>query len=353
MEYRTLGSTGVSVSTLCLGTMMFGPWGNTDRDQCVRMIHTALDAGVNFVDTADVYGGGESERITGEALAGARRDDVVLATKFHSAMGDERNHRGNSRRWVMQACEDSLRRLNTDRIDLYQAHRFDPSCDIDDTLSALSDLVHQGKVRYIGTSTFPADRIVEAQWVAERRGRERVRCEQPPYSILVRGVEADVLPACQRYGMGAIVWSPLAGGWLTGKYRRGEDPPPGSRMTRGRIPERFDLEKLENQIKLDTVEELLGVADGAGISLTHLAIAWVLQHPAVTSAIIGPRTPEQLDDLLAGQDVTLDDAVLDRVDEIVPPGLTLNRADAGWRPPPLDDPTLRRRPTRFTPRPSD
>jgi aryl-alcohol dehydrogenase-like predicted oxidoreductase len=343
MQMRTLGTTGITVSHFCLGAMMFGPWGNQDRDECVRMIHTALDGGINFVDTADIYGGSESERILGEALKGGRRDSVVLATKFHARMGDDPNRAGNSRRWIVRACEESLQRLGTDWIDLYQAHRPDPSTDIDETLGALSDLLHQGKIRAFGSSTFPAHEIVEAQWVAQRRNRERFVCEQPPYSILVRGVEADVLPVCQRYGMGVLAWSPLAGGWLTGKYRKGEDPPPGSRMTRGRIPDRFNLEKLENQIKLERVEELLDVADGAGLSLTHMALAWVTQHPAVTAAIVGPRTPEQLDDLLAGQDVVLDPAVLDRIDDIVPPGVTFNRADAGYTPPSLADPALRRR----------
>jgi aryl-alcohol dehydrogenase-like predicted oxidoreductase len=343
MQMRTLGTTGITVSHLCLGAMMFGPWGNQDREECVRMVHAALDGGINFVDTADVYGGGESERIVGEALEGGRRDSVVLATKFHGRMGDDPNRAGNSRRWIMRACEESLRRLGTDWIDLYQVHRPDPATDVDETLGALSDLVHQGKVRALGSSTFPAHQIVEAQWVAERRHRERFLCEQPPYSILVRGAEADVLPVCQRYGLGVIAWSPLAGGWLTGKYRRGEDPPPGSRMTKGRVPDRFSLEKMENQIKLDTVGELQGVAGEAGLSLTHMALAWVTQHPAVTSAIVGPRTPEQLDDLLAGQDVTVGADVLDRVDELVPPGVTINRADAGYTPPALADPSRRRR----------
>ncbi|MFP5319951.1 MAG: aldo/keto reductase [Acidimicrobiia bacterium] len=343
MQMRTLGTTGITVSHFCLGTMTFGPWGNQDRDECVRMIHSALDGGINFVDTADIYGGSESERIVGEALKGGRRDGVVLATKFHARMGDDPNRAGNSRRWVLRACEESLRRLGTDWIDLYQAHRPDPSTDVDETLGALSDLIHQGKVRAIGSSTFPAHQIVEAQWVSERRHRERFVCEQPPYSILARGAEADVLPVCQRYGMGVLAWSPLAGGWLTGKYRRGEDPPPGSRMTRARIPDRFDLEKVENQMKLDAVEELRGVAGEAGTSLSHMALAWVTQHPAVTSAIVGARTPEQLDDLLAGQDLTLGADVLDRIDEVVPPGVTLNPADAGYTAPALADPSLRRR----------
>ena len=239
--------------------------------------------------------------------------------------------------------EDSLRRLRTDYIDLYQMHRPDPDTDIDETLSALSDLVHSGKVRAIGSSTFPAEAIVEAQWTAERRGHVRFRCEQPPYSVFVRGIEAAVLPACQRYGMGVIAWSPLAGGWLTGRYRKDADID----MTTGRarrLPHRFDPSLPGNQAKLAAVEELIKVAADAGCSLIHLALAFVTAHQAVTSAIIGPRTMDQLTDLLAGASVTLDDAVLDRIDQIVPPGVNLNPADAGWQPPSLTDPAARRRP---------
>jgi len=331
MEYRTIGGTGVKVSHLCLGAMMFGAWGNTDHGECVRIIRSALDGGVNFVDTADVYSAGESETIVGKALEG-RRDHVVLATKFHASMGEDPNMQGNSRRWIHQACEASLRRLGTDWIDVYQVHRPDPAVDFDETLGALSDLVHAGKVRYLGSSTFPPSAIVEAQWVAERRNRERFVCEQPPYSIFVRGVETDVLPTCQRHRMGVIAWSPLNAGWLTGKYRKGEEPPAGSRAARGRMA-RFDAP--ENVRKLDLVEELAKVAADAGISLTHLAQAWVVRHPAVTSAIIGPRTMDQLTDLLAGQDVVLDDATLDRVDELVPPGTDVHAGDGGWTPPAL------------------
>jgi aryl-alcohol dehydrogenase-like predicted oxidoreductase len=330
MERTTLGTTGIQVSRYCLGAMMFGAWGNRDHDDCVRIIHTALDAGINFIDTADVYSAGESEEIVGKALAG-RRDSVVLATKFVAPMSEDTNQRGASRRWIMQEVENSLRRLGTDYIDLYQAHRPDPTVDLDDTLGALSDLVHQGKIRIAGSSTYPAELIVEAQWVAERRGRERFRCEQPPYSIFARAIETAVLPTCQKYGMGVIPWSPLAGGWLTGKYRRGGDKPTGGRAAR--IPDRFDYDKPENQRKLDLVEDLLKVAADAGMSLTHLAMAWVLQHPAVTSAIIGPRTMDQMTDLLGGADATLDSDILDRIDELVPPGTTINPADTGWTPP--------------------
>jgi aryl-alcohol dehydrogenase-like predicted oxidoreductase len=344
MQYRTLGRTGVKVSTLCLGAMMFGAFGNRDHDDCVAIIDAALDAGINFIDTADVYSAGESETIVGKALAGGKRDRVVLATKAHGQMGEDRNMQGNSRRWLIQECESSLRRLGTDHIDLYQIHRPDPSCDIDETLAALSDLIRDGKIRYAGSSTFPAEEIVEAQWVAERRGRERFVCEQPPYSILVRGIEADVLPTCQKYGMGVIPWSPLAGGWLTGRYRKGEEAPTSHRARR--IPQRYDLSLPGNQAKLDAADALLKVAADAGMSLIHLAIGFVTAHPAVTSAIIGPRTMEQLQGQVDAGDVVLDDATLDRIDEVVPPGTTLNAGDRGYQPPALARKWERRRPPR-------
>jgi len=341
MKMHNLGSTGVRVSEYCLGAMMLGKMGNRDHDECVRIIHRALDAGVNFIDTADVYSAGESEEIVGKAIAG-RRDDVVLATKVHAQMGDDPNMQGNSRRWIQREVENSLRRLGTDWIDLYQVHRPDEAADVDDTLGALSDLVHQGKIRYAGSSTFPAEYIVEAQWVAERRGRERFRCEQPPYSILVREVERSVLPTCQRYGMGVIPWSPLAGGYLAGRYRKGAELPPDSRMAR-RFGSQFEDERQRavHEQRVDVVEELLKVTADAGITITHLAIAFVLEHPAVTSAIIGPRTMEQLDDLLAGAGVRLDADVLDRIDEIVPPGTSISGADF-WQPRALS-PRSRRR----------
>jgi aryl-alcohol dehydrogenase-like predicted oxidoreductase len=341
MRIRTLGGTGIKVSPYCLGAMMFGAWGNPDHDDSTRIIHAALDAGINFIDTADVYSQGESEEIVGHALRG-RRDAVVLATKAHGSMGDDPNSGGNSRRWIVREVDNSLRRLQTGYIDLYQMHRPDPSTDIDETLSALSDLIRSGKVRAIGSSTFPAEQIVEGQWIAERRGHERFRCEQPPYSIFARGAETAVLPTCARYGMGVITWSPLAGGWLSGKYRQESDID----LTSGRaqrIPGRFDPSVPGNARKLEIVEELVKIAADAGTSLTHLAIAFVIAHPAVTSAIIGPRTMEQLQDLLAGADVALDDAILDRIDQIVPPGVTLNAADTGWQPPALTNPSLRRR----------
>jgi aryl-alcohol dehydrogenase-like predicted oxidoreductase len=341
VEYRPLGATGVQVSPLCLGAMMFGAWGNPDHDESIRIIHRALDAGINFVDTADVYSRGESEEIVGKALAGGRRDHVVLATKFHGPMGDDPNERGNSRRWIMREVDASLRRLGTDWIDLYQVHRYDYGTDLDETLGALTDLVRAGKVRYLGSSTFPPSLIVEAQWVAERRRRERFVSEQPPYSMLVRGVEAEVLPVCQEHRMAVIPWSPLAGGWLSGRYRKGAEPPASTRA--GRIPRRYDLSLPENQRKLDAAERLAQLAEEAGLTLIQLAIAFVLRHPAVTAPIIGPRTMEQLESQLPALDVLLDDELLDRIDEIVPPGTNFNPADAGWTPPALADASLRRR----------
>ena len=340
MEHRELGRTGVSVSPLCLGAMMFGAWGNPDHDESIQVIHRALDAGINFVDTADVYARGESEEIVGKALKG-RRDSVVLATKVHGAMHDtDPNMQGNSRRWIVQEVENSLRRLQTDWIDLYQIHRFDPETDHDETLGALTDLQRAGKIRYLGSSTFPPSQIVEAQWVAEKRGLARYVTEQPPYSILVRGVETEVLPTCASYGLGVIPWSPLAGGWLSGKARKGSDY---TSHRAQRMPGRYDLSLPGNQQKLDAVEQLAVLAEQAGISLIDLSLAFVLRHPAITSAIIGPRTLEQLEGQLGAADVHLSDDVLDAIDAIVPPGTNLNAADAGWRPPHLDDPASRRR----------
>ena len=330
----------MKVSPLCLGAMMFGAWGNTDQEDSVRIIHRALDAGINFIDTADVYSRGGSEEIVGQALAGGRRDNVILATKVHGTMGDDPNEFGNSRRWIIKEVENSLRRLRTDWIDLYQIHRPEPDTDIDDTLSALSDLVHAGKVRYIGSSTFPASQIVEAQWVAQRRGRERFVCEQPPYSILARAVEADVLPTCRRYGMGVIPWSPLGGGWLSGRYRQGQDVPESRRAAM--LPQRYDMSLPGNQLKLEAADALATVADEAGLTLIELALAFVINHPAVTAAIIGPRTMEHLESQLTAADVRLSTEVLDRIDEIVPPGVNLNHTDVGWQNPALE-PGARRR----------
>jgi aryl-alcohol dehydrogenase-like predicted oxidoreductase len=339
MEMRTLGRTGVKVSPLCLGAMMFGLWGNEDHDDSIRIIHHALDSGINFVDTADMYSAGESETIVGKALAGGKRDNVILATKAHAPMGFDPNEQGNSRRWLIREVESSLRRLDTDYIDLYQIHRPSPDTAIDETLAALTDLIRAGKVRYAGSSTFPAHEIVEAQY--RDRGRERFVCEQPPYSLLVRGIERDVLPVAQEYGMGVIPWSPLAGGWLSGKWRKGADDLTSRRSLM--LPDRYDLSKPENQRKLDAADALGQLADDSGMSLIHLAIAFVINHPGVTSAIIGPRTMEQLESQLGSADVSLSEDVLDAIDAIVAPGTTILASDAGYDPPALTDKSLRRR----------
>jgi aryl-alcohol dehydrogenase-like predicted oxidoreductase len=342
MDHRPLGRTGVSVSKLCLGAMMFGDWGNRDHDESIRIIHRALDAGINFIDTADVYSHGESEVIVGKALAGGRRDDVVLATKVWGAMGEDPNRRGTSRRWIIREVEESLARLGTDWIDLYQVHRYDPDTDIEETLGALTGLVQQGKVRYVGSSTFPPSAIVEAQWAARDRHLRRFVCEQPPYSILVRGIEAEVLPTCARYGMGVITYSPLAQGWLSGRYRRDADRAAPFSAARRRLAERFDLSLPANQRKLEAAEALAELAEEAGLSPIELAIAFALNHPAVTAVIIGPRTMDQLDSQLPAADIALDQGLLDRIDEIVPPGINLNPADGGWTNPSLQ-PAARRR----------
>jgi len=334
MKYRTLGRTGIKVSAYALGAMMFGAVGNPDHEESIRIIHKALDAGINVIDTADAYSHGESEEIVGEALKG-RRDDIVLATKLWMPMGDDPNQRGNSRRWIMTEVENSLNRLQTDYIDLYQIHRPDPDTDIEETLSALSDLIHSGKVRAIGASTMPASDIVEAQWVAERRGLERFRAEQPPYSILDRGIETEVLPVVQRYGMGTLVWSPLAQGMLTGRIRRNQQ----TDLRRATM-----FRHITDERRIDAVEQIIPVAQEAGLPMTHLAMAFAVAHPAVTSAIIGPRTMGQLDDVLAGVDVTLTDEILDRLDEIVPPGTNVGTLDMAYRPPAIQRPDLRRRP---------
>ena len=342
MEYRKLGRTGVTVSSLCLGAMMFGDWGTKDHDESIRIIHRALDAGITFVDTADVYSAGESEVIVGKALAGRRRENVVLASKVHMPMGEDLNQRGNSRRWIIAEAENSLRRLGTDWIDLYQIHRYDPDTDTDETLGALTDLIRAGKVRYAGHSTWPVSAIVEAQWTAADRNRERFRSEQPPYSVLTRAIENDVLPTCARYGMGVLPYSPLAGGWLSGRYGKDGDPAGPTSPARQRLANRFDLSMPENQRKLEAAEQLAALADKAGLTLIELAIAFVLRHPAVTAAIIGPRTMDHLESQLPAAGVHLPDDVLDQIDTIVPPGVTLNPADNGWVSPTLS-PAARRR----------
>ncbi len=336
MQYRSLGRTGIKVSPYCLGAMMFGGIGNPDHDDCVRIVHKALDFGINFIDTADRYSAGESEEIVGKALKG-RRDKIVLATKVYGPMGDDPNQQGTSRRWITQEIDNSLRRLQTDYIDLYQIHRPAPDTDIEETLSVLTDLVRAGKVRAIGTSTFPISGIVEAQWVAERRGLARFRTEQPPYSILDRGIERDMLPTCQRYGMGVLVWSPLSKGMLTGRYRKGQPLPDSLRV-------KYFPRQMSDERSLDAIEQLIPLAEESGLSLTHMAMAFVMAHPVVTSAILGPRTMPHLDDLLAGAGARLNDDVLDRIDQIVPPGTDVGLNEAAYNPPEILKAGLRRRP---------
>ena len=327
-RYRVLGGTGMTVSAYCLGAMPFGAWENTDHAECIRIVHEAIDSGINFIDTADVYSYGESEEIVGKALKG-RRDDVILLTKANKPMGEGLNRSGNSRRWIMQAVEASLQRLDTDWIDVYLMHRPDPATDVEETLSALTDLVEQGKIRSFGSSTYPADLIVEAQWAAERRALGRFRCEAPPYSLLVRGVERSVLPACQRYGMGVVVWFPLAGGWLEGK---GTPKNPHASL-RGQ------------EEKVERVTELARFAEQQGVSLAHLSMAFTLAHPAVTSAVVDVHSVDELHETLQGAALELDDATLDGLDEIVEPGRDVAAGDTGWDTPALADAALRRRPS--------
>jgi aryl-alcohol dehydrogenase (NADP+) len=325
LELRTLGATGMRVSPLCLGAMMFGAIGNRDHDDCVRIIHRAIDGGINFIDTADAYSRGESETIVGKAIHG-RRDSLIIATKFFSPMGDDPNMRGGSRRWIVRAVEDSLRRLGTDYIDLYQIHRYDAATDIDEVLFTLTELVRQGKIRQFGSSMFPADRIVESHWAAEKMGTLRFRCEQPVYSIFVRDIERFVLPACRRYGMGVITWSPLDGGFLSGKYRGPQDLTGDNRIAyfARQIRGAFDPHEAWIRRKLDIVPALVTLAEEIGVTIAQLAVAFAIEHPGVTAAIIGPRTLDHLEGLLGAGDLKLSAATLDRIDALVPPGTSLN-----------------------------
>ncbi|MER5525181.1 aldo/keto reductase [Streptomyces sp. NPDC002677] len=339
MQYRTLGRTGVQVSALALGAMNFGAIGRTTQEDATALVDAALDAGINLIDTADMYGQGESEEMVGKAIAG-RRDDLVLATKAGMPMGDERNHRGGSRRWLVTELENSLVRLGVDHVDLYQIHRWDPATSDEETLSALTDLQRAGKIRYFGSSTFPAYRIVQGQWAAREHRVSRYVTEQPSYSLLQRGIEAHVLPVTQEYGMGVLAWSPLASGWLSGAVRKGRD----ITTSRSRIlPDRFDLALPANQARLDAVERLAAVAEEAGLTLVQLALGFVTAHPAVTSALIGPRTQDHLDSQLAAADTVLSADVLDAIDAIVAPGTDLAAHEKYDTPPALLDPALRRR----------
>lgn len=339
MKFRTLGRTGVQVSTLALGAMNFGAIGRTTQDDATAIVDAALEAGINVIDTADMYSQGESEVMVGKAIAG-RRDDVVLATKVFNPMGDERNHRGSSRRWIFAELENSLRRLAVDHVDLYQIHRWDPNTSDEETLSALTDLQRAGKIRYFGSSTYPAHRIVEGQWAAREHHLSRYVTEQPPYSILQRGIESHVLPVTEQYGLGVLVWSPLASGWLSGAIREGREI---TTSRSGLMPQRFDTALASNRAKMDAVEKLVAVADGAGLTLIQLALGFVTAHPGVTSAIIGPRTVDHLHSQLAAADTVLSGDVLDAIDEIVAPGVDLAPDEKFDTPPSLLDSTLRRR----------
>ncbi|MFF5899580.1 aldo/keto reductase [Streptomyces argenteolus] len=339
MQYRTLGRTGVQVSTLVLGAMNFGAIGRTTQDEATAIVDAALEAGINVIDTADMYGDGESEEMVGKALAG-RRDDIVLATKATMPMGEERNHRGASRRWLVTELDNSLRRLGVDHVDLYQIHRWDPSVSDEETLSALTDLQRSGKIRYFGSSTFPAYRVVQAQWAAREHHLGRYVTEQPSYSILQRGIESHVLPVTEEYGLGVLAWSPLASGWLSGAVREGR----AITTSRSKIlPERFDLTLPSNRARLDAVEQLARLADESGLTMIQLALGFVTAHPAVTSAIIGPRTTEHLHSQLAAADTVLSADVLDAIDAIVAPGTDLAAHEKFDTPPSLLDPALRRR----------
>ncbi|MBB4913057.1 aldo/keto reductase [Streptosporangium saharense] len=339
MQYRDLGRTGVRVSSLALGAMNFGRIGRTTQEEVTAVIDAALEGGINVIDTADVYGAGESEEMVGKAVAG-RRDDIVLATKAGMPMGEERNHRGGSRRWLVTALDDSLRRLGVDHVDLYQIHRWDPSTGDEETLSALTDLQRAGKIRYFGSSTFPAYRIVQAQWASRENHLGRYVTEQPSYSILQRGVESHVLPVTEQYGLGVLVWSPLASGWLSGAIREGREVAT-NRSTF--MPQRFDTAVPANRARLDAVERLAKVADEAGLTMIQLALGFVTAHPAVTSAIIGPRTLDHLRSQLAAADTVLPADVLDAIDTIVAPGVDLAPHEKHDTPPALLDPSLRRR----------
>jgi aryl-alcohol dehydrogenase-like predicted oxidoreductase len=339
MQYRTLGRTGVQVSALALGAMNFGTIGRTTRDDVTAIVDAALEGGINVIDTADFYSQGESEQLVGKAIAG-RRDDIVLATKAALPMGEGRNHRGSSRRWLTTELDHSLRRLGVDHIDLYQVHRWDSTTSDEETLSALTDLQRAGKIRYFGSSTFPAYRIVQAEWAAREHHLSRYVTEQPSYSILQRGIETHILPVTEEYCMGVLAWSPLASGWLSGAIREGRDINTSRAVL---MPQRFDLSTLSNRSRLDAVEQLVIVADDAGLTLIQLALGFVVAHPAITSAIIGPRTLEHLTSQLAAADTVLCEDVLDAIDQIVAPGLDLAPEEKIDTPPSLLDPTLRRR----------
>ncbi|WP_042161015.1 aldo/keto reductase [Paenibacillus gorillae] len=334
MEYQVLGRTGLKISSYTLGTGNFGEWGNTNVEECIRIVDAALEKGVNIIDTADVYSAGRSEEIVGQALKG-RRDQIVLATKVGNPMGKGLHERGNSRLWIKRAVENSLRRLGTDYIDLYQIHRPDPDTDLEETLDVLTDLVREGKIRYFGSSTFQAWQMTEAQWISDRRNLLRFSSEQPPYSIINRGIELDVLEAARKYEQGILIWSPMSGGLLSGRYTQGQKAPEGSRAEKFKgnmLGKVVDPTREENQIKFELIKQLQLIANDAGLALNHMAMAFTQAHSAVTSTIIGPRTLEQLHDSLHASTIKLTPDTLDAIDAIVPPGKTIDDLERGWIP---------------------
>ncbi|MEV6083069.1 aldo/keto reductase [Streptomyces parvulus] len=339
MQYRTLGRTGVQVSSLALGAMNFGSLGRTTQEEATAIVDAALEGGINVIDTADRYSGGESEEMVGKAIAG-RRDDIVLATKASMPMSDDPNHKGASRRWLVTELDNSLRRLGVDHVDLYQIHRWDPATGDEETLSALTDLQRAGKIRYFGSSTFPAYRIVEAQWAAREHHLGRYTTEQPSYSLLQRGAESHVLPVTERYGLGVLVWSPLASGWLSGAVRAGREI---ATHRSAILPERFDTALPTGRARLDAVEKLAAIADEAGLTLIQLALGFVTAHPAVSAALVGPRTLDHLHAQLAAADTVLSGDVLDAVDAVVAPGTDLAPHEKSDATPALLDASLRRR----------
>lgn len=327
MEYRYLGRTGVEVSVFGLGTMMFGGRSGADEQESSRIIERCLDSGINVIDTADTYGGGDAERLVGQALGG-RRDDVILTTKCFFSHEDRRNHRGGSRRWIMKAAEDSLTRLQTDRVDVFQLHRLDPRTDPEESLGALDDLVRQGKILYGGTSGAAGAQIVECQWIADRRHLHRPALEETQYSIFTRAVESEILPTCARHGLGVLVYGPLNGGWLTGKYSRGAAPDPGTRASRRFVTSKWwDQSRAEVQRKLDLVDGLTDVALDAGLTIMDIALGFAAAHASVSSVLLGPRTYDQLDTLLASTESAVGPEVLAAIDELVPPGADVDPLD--------------------------
>lgn len=314
MKYRTLGRAGVKVSPLCLGTMMFG--GPTNERDSIRIIHRAMDVGINFIDTANVYNAGESERVIGKAVR-SNRDKWVIATKVHGNMGEDVNQGGSHRFHIMSTVEASLKRLGTDHIDVYYLHRWDATTRIAESLRTLDDCVRQGKVRYIACSNFEAWRICEALWTSEKQGLEEFVCVQPLYNIVNRDIEVELLPFCEKYGVGVVPYSPLARGVLSGKYVVGEEPPLGSRAAR---KDRRILQTELREESYEVAQQLKPLAEAHGKTLTQFSLAWVLANPTITSVIIGPRTMEQLEDNLGCLDCTLTETDETAINALVPPG---------------------------------